>query len=131
MNRVLEKKKIEFDGFTLPFRNCYGPSDILWLNRGVSKKSQLLRGIMIATIVVIVSLVSYSVFIIMLQGQIYIKFRGTPPGVVCSSLEGIYTEQYVQFFAGLEYQYIQEVSVSSLADHYKRVLRSGTLPCFC
>ncbi len=131
MNKVLELKKIEVDGFRIPFRNCYGPSDILWLNRGVSKRSQLVRGIIVATIVVVVSLVAYSAFIILLQGQIYIKFRGTPPGVVCSSLESIYTERENQFFAGLEYQYISDIRVSSLADLYKRVLRSGVLPCFC
>jgi hypothetical protein len=132
VNRAHEKEEIKLEGgHKISFKKTKSPSDTLWLSKGVKFCSQLKRGLIVAFIVVVTSLIVYLLFIAELQGQIYINFRGSPPGVVCSSLEKQYDPQQIQFLAGLEYLYIERVTIGTLSDLYKRVLRSGTLPCFC
>ena len=59
---ALKIKQIDCDGHQIKFRECKSPSDILWLNRGVSRSSQLLRGLLVINIICFVVVLVYFVF---------------------------------------------------------------------
>ena len=59
---ALKIKEIDCDGHQIKFRECKSPSDILWLNRGVSRSSQLLRGLIVIFIILVVVVLVYFIF---------------------------------------------------------------------
>ena len=62
--RAIECGKIKFASkHTIDFKPSKSPSDILWLNRGIPRLSQMRRGIFVMLIVFITSIVTYFIFI--------------------------------------------------------------------
>ena len=59
---ALKIKEIDCDGHQIKLRECKSPSDILWLNRGVSRSYQLLGGLFVILIICSVVVLVYFVF---------------------------------------------------------------------
>ena len=104
----IDKGVFVIAGERLKMKNAKSPSDIMWMNRGVSKRSQIWRGIFVVFFVLTVTVALYLIFTIEVQYKIYINYRAHPPGVICADLYDTYTEKQVRFLAGIEYMYLDE-----------------------
>jgi len=60
--RALETKKVVIDGFPVEFKPAKGPSDTIWLNKGVSYTTKLARGLIVCLGGAIVVFVTYILF---------------------------------------------------------------------
>ena len=57
---ALELKKIPCgDGYTVNVKPAKNPSDILWLNRGVPRKQQYIRGIFVIFFILLIVIATY------------------------------------------------------------------------
>ena len=100
--------KLDIDGVELEIKEAVNPSDIIWLNRGVSKREWQLR-LVIAIIIVLVTSIGVYVFFSFEMGlQIYIKLRQSPPGVMCNQLYSVYDDANLQYLASIEYFYLEK-----------------------
>ena len=80
-------KEIECDeGYKLKFKEAKNPSNILWMNMGVSRREQVIRGLIVALIILFIVVAVYFMFTIEVSFQIYISYKGNPPGVNCNAL---------------------------------------------
>ena len=123
-------KKFDCDGHEIIMKEAKNPSDILWLNRGVSRSSQVWRGIIVMLVISIVSTIIYFLFQFEIGLQIYILYRRKPPGVICSVLYETYGELRMSFFASLEYLYLKQIQ-DDKSDLQDKISTQGSLACFC
>lgn len=65
---AVEGKFMDFDGIKVPMRAGKNPSDIIWLNRGISRKQQLLRSAVVIFVIMIVFAFAYFTFSLMVAG---------------------------------------------------------------
>ena len=79
-------EKLNLNGHTVQFKEAKSPSDTLWLNRGVPKKSQCIRICMGLAIVTFTVCIVYLMFSFEVAGKIYINYRANPPNTSCESL---------------------------------------------
>ena len=109
---------MDFDGIKVTIKECKNPSDIIWLNRGVPRKEQLIRGAAVLLIILIVATIIYFLFSLEIAAQMYINYRANPPNVICDELFLAYKERGVKYMAGLEYFYLQSADsgVRNLTD---------------
>lgn len=62
--RAIECGKIKLGNkHTINFKPSKSPSDILWLNRGIPRLSQMRRGVLVSLVVFFTSIITYFVFI--------------------------------------------------------------------
>ena len=85
--KALELGHIQFDDKEIVLKKAKSPSDIIWLNRGISKGKQRCRFWTSAVILVISIIVLHLIFLLEIKAQIYITFRGNPPQVDCEGLK--------------------------------------------
>ncbi len=128
---ALKLKTIDFDGISVKIKTCKPPSDIIWLNRGVSKGEQCKRGLLATLILLIGTLVVYFLFSSEVSAQIYIKYRAYPPGVACSSLIEAYGIENIGIMAGIEYTFLKATKHDGIDSLTARISHTGSLPCFC
>ena len=74
------------DRFEIKLHEARSPSDLLWLNRDVSKRTARCSGIVIGIIVTMLIVVSGFIFSDMLAIQIYIDSRQDPLAMSCESI---------------------------------------------
>ena len=127
---ALEAGKFKIGQFDVKFKDTKSPDDILWLNRGVARNFQVKRAIIVALIILVTTIVAFYLFSVETNAKIYIKYRASPPGVDCDALYRTYDSHEMQFMAGLEYIYLEEVP-ASLLDLSSKISSLGALPCFC
>ena len=128
---ALELKKIPCsDGHVVDIKPAKNPSDILWLNRGVPRKQQYIRGIFVIFFILLIVGVVYFVFTLELTSRIYINYRANPPDVVCSELIKSVGYDRVRVLAVLEYEFLKR-STNGLNNLLSKISQTGALPCFC
>ena len=65
---ALEQEEIKIDGkYSIYPKESKSPSDIIWLNRGVTRISQIKRGVMVITIIMIVTVILILMFLAEVQ----------------------------------------------------------------
>ena len=92
---ALQHEKMDFDGIKVAIKECKNPSDIIWLNRGVPRKEQLIRGAAVLLIIGMVATIIYFMFSLEIAAQMYINYRANPPNVICDELFRAYTVEGV------------------------------------
>ena len=122
--------KLKIGNHRLKFKDTKSPDDIIWVNRGVDRNSQIKRAIIVAAVIVITTIVAFYLFSVEMNAKIYIKYRAAPPGVNCNNLYETYDNKELSYMAGLEYTYMENVG-SSLMDLTNKISSLGALPCFC
>ena len=60
-----------------------------------------------------VATISYFIFVIELDTQMYIRYRANPPLVNCQLLLTSYSESTIQEFAGLEYYFLETTTTAT------------------
>ena len=122
--------------YSIDLQSARSPSDLLWYNRDVSRRSARISGIFIAAIVVAMATVCGYLFSYELSMQLYINFRIDPPTQNCHQLFVQYTEDELQQMAAYEYffnQYILNRENNDWKNRFARdgISETGALPCFC
>ena len=117
-------------------KQAKNPSDLLWLNRGISRREQIVRGLIVILIILGASFVVYILFSAEVSAQIYIGYRARPPDISCDQIYEAYPDDKIANAAGLEYLFIEEdkdMTKNQRQDHNlsNRISRTGALPCFC
>ena len=103
---ALKLGKMECDtGHKVVLRSAHNPSDVLWLDFGVSKKEQILRGFIAIIVILVILTIIYFSFTLLISAKMYINYRASPPGVICSELVDTYSQEQLIDLAGLEYLY--------------------------
>ena len=74
------------EGYKLNVIEAKNPSNVLWMNMGVPRKTQVIRGLIVAFIVLIMVVIVYFIFTVEVSAQIYISYRGSPPGINCEKM---------------------------------------------
>ena len=92
---AIDMKEIRCYGQKVAFKGAQSPSNTLWLNRGISKKSQCGRFILALAIILACVLVVYFMFSFEISTKIYINYRANPPGVDCNTLRTDYTDDEI------------------------------------
>ena len=90
---AIERGKLKFmdKKHRIALLKARSPSDLLWLNRDVSKRSARIGGIVLAIIIICLVLLCGYCFVVEITMQIYILFRMDPPQVTCEVLEETYS----------------------------------------
>ena len=94
------------DGHKLKIKQAKNPSNILWMNMGVPRKTQIIRGLIVAFIILIIVVIVYCMFTVEVSAEIYISYKGSPPGINCESMIEAETVERAEVLAGLEYAYL-------------------------
>ena len=84
----------------------------------------------VAFVILVTTIVAFYLFSVETNAKIYIKYRASPPGVDCDALYRTYDMYELQFMAGLEYIYMENVG-TGLLDLSNKISSLGALPCFC
>ena len=84
----------------------------------------------VAFVILVTTIVAFYLFSVETNAKIYIKYRASPPGVDCDALYRTYDTYELQFMAGLEYIYMENVG-TGLLDLSNKISSLGALPCFC
>ena len=74
------------EGYKLNMKEAKNPSNVLWMNMGVPRKTQVIRGLIVAFIVLIMVVIVYFIFTVEVSAQIYISYKGNPPGINCGAM---------------------------------------------
>ena len=110
------------------------PTDILWTNRGFSKKKRYCRFGCFAYLCVTIFFGMYGFTSEALNWNQLFRYQQTPPGINCESVKTRFGDQLVQM-AYAEYQYnaINVFAFTALNTVFlnERISRTGALNCFC
>lgn len=100
--KALEKGKFKFMNkkHKISLLKARSPSDLLWLNRDVSKRSARIGGIVMAFIIICLVLLCGYFFVVEITMQIYILFRTDPPQATCEVLDASYSYEQMKALAG-------------------------------
>ena len=130
IHRALELKHLSFmdSRHHIDVSAARSPSDLLMLNRNVSKLRARTIAVIIAIIVFALVTASSVLFNKANQSQLYYIFRLNPPNVNCRPTD--FSQNYEQRLqmAAFEYLFNEQVKRS---DKVERLSQTGSLPCFC
>ena len=121
-------KELRCEGYQVDFKSAKSPSDTIWLNRGISKKSQCGRILLAVVIVLVCSIVVFFMFDFEISTESYINYRIKPLGVSCDDLNTKNINGLTAFMAAVEYAYLQNNGFTTLND---QIPQFSALPCFC
>lgn len=95
IERALELGELRFmDGkHKVPILQARTPSDLLWLNRDVSKRSARIGGTVMAVIILFLTVICGYAFVVELSVQVYVMLRINPPSADCSVISNVYDEE--------------------------------------
>ena len=107
--KAANMKEIECDeGYKLKIEQAKNPSNILWMNMGVPRWTQVTIGLTVTFIILIIVLITYFVFTVEVSGQTYIHYRASPPGVNCDAFIEAETLDRAQRLASIEYKFLNQ-----------------------
>lgn len=91
---VVERGHLSFmdDRYRIDINEARSPSDILWLNRDVSKRTARIGGGFMVLVVTLFILSSGYIFILAMSVQNYILYRTNPPNVNCNAMNTVHSE---------------------------------------
>ena len=88
ISEAMEREKLTFlDKYSIKLQVARSPSDLLWLNRDVSRRKARIYGYIIALVAICIVLVCGYLFSTELGLQIYISYRKDPPAQNCKQLD--------------------------------------------
>ena len=85
----------------IEIKQAQGPSDIMWLNKGLNRIDKYAQEFVILMIIIIVALGVQYVFSAELQVMMYVNYRANPPFVGCSAIYNNIPDE-IQQLAALE-----------------------------
>ena len=86
----------------IEIKQAQGPSDIMWLNKGLNRIDKYAQEFVILMIIIIVALGVQYVFSAELQVMMYVNYRANPPFVDCSAIYNNIPDE-IQQLAALEW----------------------------